>query len=112
MSEAAAMTVITRVPGVAFALMLLCTVFALTSAGFVTPINVANILVQSTILLLLALPMTLIIMTEGLDLSMGAVLTFASISLAIVVISTGSFALALLAAVAVDCASVSPTAYS
>ena len=101
MSEAAAMTVLTRVPGVAFALMLLCTVFALTSAGFVRPANVANILVQSTILLLLALPMTLIIMTEGLDLSMGAVLTFASISLAIVVISTGSFALALLAAVAV-----------
>ena len=34
------------------------------------------------VLLLLALPMTLIIMTEGLDLSIGAVLTLASIALA------------------------------
>jgi ribose/xylose/arabinose/galactoside ABC-type transport system permease subunit len=36
--------------------------------------NLINIGNQSSILLLLALPMTLIIMTEGLDLSMGAVL--------------------------------------
>jgi ribose transport system permease protein len=98
---AAATTALPRVPGVALALIVLCTGFAVTSAGFVTPTNIANILVQSTILLLLALPMTLIIMTEGLDLSMGAVLTLASIALAIVIISTGSFALALLAAVAV-----------
>ena len=59
------------------------------------PRNLANILVQSTILLLLALPMTLIIMTEGLDLSMGAVLTFASIVLALTTLATGSAALGL-----------------
>jgi ribose transport system permease protein len=89
-----------RVPGVAIALIVLCTVFGLVSARFATPTNIANILVQSTILLLLALPMTLIIMTEGLDLSIGAVLTFASIILAVIVIATGSFALALSAALA------------
>ena len=41
-----------------------------------------NIGVQSSILLLLALPMTLIIMSEGLDLSMGAVLSLAGVVLA------------------------------
>jgi ribose transport system permease protein len=87
-----------RVPGVALVLIVLCAGFGVASAGFATPTNIANILVQSTILLLLALPMTLIIMTEGLDLSMGAVLTFASIVFAVSVIATGSFALALLAA--------------
>jgi ribose transport system permease protein len=87
-----------RVPGVAIVLVALCAVFGLTSPGFTTPANIANILTQSTILLLLALPMTLIIMTEGLDLSIGAVLTFASIILAVTVVTTGSPALAFLAA--------------
>jgi len=92
---------IARVPGVAIALIALCIVFVLTSPGFATPPNIANVLTQSTILLLLALPMTLIIMTEGLDLSIGAVLTFASIILAITAVSTGSLALAFAAALAV-----------
>ena len=69
---------ITRVPGVAIVLGALCITFGLMSPGFLTPANIANILNQSSILLLLALPMTVIIMTEGLDLSMGAVLTLAS----------------------------------
>ena len=82
-------------------LVVLCAVFGTTSPGFATPANVANILTQSTILLLLALPMTVIIMTEGLDLSIGAVLTFASIVLALTVVTTGSPTLAFLAALAV-----------
>jgi ribose transport system permease protein len=91
---------IARVPGVAIVLVVLCAVFGTTSPGFATPANVANILTQSTILLLLALPMTVIIMTEGLDLSIGAVLTFASIVLAVTVVTTGSPTLAFLAALA------------
>ena len=55
---------IARVPGVAIVLVVLCAGFGLTSPGFVTPANIANILTQSTILLLLALPMTVIIMTD------------------------------------------------
>jgi ribose transport system permease protein len=92
---------ISRVPGVAIVLVVLCVFFGLTSPGFTTPANIANILSQSTILLLLALPMTVIIMTEGLDLSIGAVLTFASIMLAVTVLATGSVTLAFLAALAV-----------
>jgi len=90
-----------HVPGVAIVLAVLCAIFGLTSPGFATPANVANILTQSAILLLIALPMTVIIMTEGLDLSMGAVLTFASIVLAVTVVTSGSLALAFLAALAV-----------
>jgi len=92
---------IARVPGVAIVLVELCAVFGATSPGFARSANIANILTQSTILLLLALPMTVIIMTEGLDLSIGAVLTFSSIVLAVTVISTGSPTLAFLAALAV-----------
>jgi len=93
-----------RVPGVAIVLIALVAAFAAVSPVFATPANLANILVQSTVLILLALPMTLIIMTEGLDLSMGAVLTLASIALALTVAATGSPALALAAGLCVGLA--------
>ncbi len=71
-----AATWLARVPGVAIVLVAAVRrVCPGERSNLRQPANVANILVQSTILLLLALPMTLIIMTEGLDLSMGAVLT-------------------------------------
>ena len=61
MSEGAlaqGMSVLGRVPGVAFVLVALIAVFASMSPGFSTAPNLTNILVQSSILLLLALPMT------------------------------------------------------
>jgi ribose transport system permease protein len=97
----AAVPWIGRVPGVAIVLIALIVVFSLAGGRFLTPANIANILVQSTVLILLALPMTLIIMTEGLDLSMGAVLTLASIALAMTVVATGSPALGLIAGLGV-----------
>ena len=93
-----------RLPGVAIVLALLVVGLAIAAPGFLSPPNIANVLVQSTLLLLLSLPMTLVIMTEGLDLSMGAVVTLTSIVVALVSLSTGSMPLGLLAAVAVGIA--------
>lgn len=95
--SASALTTLGRAPGVAIVLVLLVLGFSLLGGGFLSAGNLMNILTQSTILLLIALPMTLIILTEGLDLSMGAVLTLASIGLAIVTVGTGSAVLGLLA---------------
>jgi ribose transport system permease protein len=95
------MAAIRRIPGVAVMLIVLIAAFAASSPGFLSAPNLSNVLVQSTVLLLMALPMTLIIMTEGLDLSMGAVLTLASLVVAIVTLATGSVLLGLLAACAV-----------
>lgn len=88
-----------RIPGVAFVLTGLLAIFAILIPNFTTATNLSNVLVQSSILLLLALPMTFIIMSEGLDLSIGAVLTLASIVMAVSILSTGSIALGFLAAV-------------
>ena len=90
-----------RIPGVAYMLFSLATLFAVTSKGFLDSANLTNVAMQSTLLLLLALPMTLIIMTEGIDLSMGAVLTLACVVLAAVAVQTGSVVVALIAALAV-----------
>ncbi len=93
-----------RIPGVAIMLVLLLALFGVAAPGFLSGGNIANVLVQSTLLLMLSLPMTLIIMTEGLDLSMGAVLTLTSLAVAIVSVATGSMLLGLAAAVAVGLA--------
>src|SRR3954467_15874389 len=84
-----------RVPGVAIVLVLLIALFSTIAPGFLSVANLSNVLVQSTILTMLALPMTLIIMTEGLDLSMGAVLTLTSLCVAIVSLATNSMLLGL-----------------
>jgi ribose transport system permease protein len=97
-------TTLGRIPGVALVLVALFAIFASMSPGFSTGPNLSNIMVQSAILLLLALPMTFIIMTEGLDLSIGAVLTLSSVVLALVALATGSLAVAFFAALAIGLA--------
>ncbi len=71
-----------RVPGVGYLLATEVVVFSLVDPTFASVPNVLNIGIQSATLVLLALPMTLVIMTEGLDLSMGAVLGLAGVALA------------------------------
>ena len=92
------------VPGVAYVLALLVIVFAALDMTFLSPLNLANIGTQATILLMLALPMTLVILTEGLDISMGAVLTVCSVVLAWVLAKGAGIGLALAAAVAMGLA--------
>ena len=70
------------IPGAAYLLVALVAVFAIFAHAFATLPNVLNIGVQSSVLLLLALPMTLVIMTEGIDLSMGAVLSLCGVVMA------------------------------
>ena len=76
------MRLLARIPGIAYLLVGLALTFAIFASGFASVSNLFNIGVQSSILLLLALPMTLIIMTEGLDLSMGALLGLSGVILA------------------------------
>jgi ribose transport system permease protein len=89
------------VPGIGYLLIVLLAVFSVFGSGFATAANALNIGVQSSVLLLLALPMTLVIMSEGLDLSMGAVLSLAGIVLATLLMNGRPLAVALTAAVGV-----------
>ncbi len=104
MRDSAVASPLRRIPGVAVMLALLVGIFGSIAPGFLSLANISNVLLQSTILTLLALPMTLIIMTEGLDLSMGAVVTLTSLMVAIVSLSTGSMLLGLAAAIVVGIA--------
>ena len=78
MSQGSAMTeTLKRIPGVALMLFVCMLVFSVLNADFLSIANLTNIGVQSTILLMISLPMTLVIMAEGIDMSIGALLTFA-----------------------------------
>ena len=72
--------------------------FSILDSTFASIPNLLNIGLQSSILLLLALPMTLIIMSEGLDLSLGAVLGLAGVVLALALGDGRSLPIAALAA--------------
>ncbi len=104
MSEATLTAQVARVPGVAAVIAVLAVGFTAVNPSFATLGNLSNVASQSTVLLLMALPMTLIIMSEGLDLSMGAVVTLASVALAMTVLSTGSIMMGLAAGLGVGLA--------
>lgn len=90
-----------RAPGLIVMLAIMLVGFSAAAPDFATPGNALNVLLQSSVLLLIALPMTFVILTEGLDLSIGAVLSLCSVTLALTAIATGSFAAALSVALAV-----------
>jgi ribose transport system permease protein len=90
-----------RAPGLVAMLAIMLVGFFIASRDFATAGNALNILLQSSVLLLIALPMTFVILTEGLDLSIGAVLSLCSVTLAQAAVATGSFAAALSVALAV-----------
>ena len=91
-------------PGVAAVLPLLLMVFAASVPGFASAPNLLNVGIQSSILLLLALPMTFVIVSEGIDLSMGALLGLCSVVLALLLTRDHSLGAAAAAAVGVGLA--------
>ena len=75
-------------------------VAVLAGHGFTTGRNIANLGLQAAILLMLAMPMTLIIMSEGLDLSAGAVLSLCSVVMGLSLAAGHGLAVALAASLA------------
>lgn len=66
--------------GIVLALLILCVVLAFLSPVFLTVDNLLQVLLQASINLLIALGMTFVILTAGIDLSVGSVAAFAGIT--------------------------------
>lgn len=60
-------------------LVLVCVVFAMFQPRFFTPENLLNVLIQVTINAMLATGMTFVILTGGIDISVGAVVALAGV---------------------------------
>jgi ribose transport system permease protein len=65
--------------GLAISFLILCVVLSLLSDRFLTVGNLTNVLRQSTINLIIAIGMTYVILTAGIDLSVGAVLALSTV---------------------------------
>ncbi len=65
--------------GLAFSFFLLCVVLSLLSNRFLTMSNAVNLLRQSTINGIIAVGMTFVILTAGIDLSVGAILALSTV---------------------------------
>jgi ribose transport system permease protein len=90
-----------NIPGVAVMLFLCVLIFTILNTDFLSLINLTNIGAQSAILLIISLPMTLVIMTEGIDMSIGALLTFCGVIVAYFLAQTHNLPLAILMALLV-----------
>ncbi len=85
--------------GTFIALIALIVVAALLSPRFLSPVNLMNVLRQTAIVGVLGIGMTFVILTAGIDLSVGATLALSAVLLAGTLESTGNIVLAMLVAV-------------
>ncbi len=92
------------VPGAAYLLVGLGVVFGATTGSFATPANLVNVVLQAAVLTILALGMTLVMLTEGIDLSMGPLLGLAGVSAALVLTAGWSLAAAMALALVIGLA--------
>ena len=90
-----------RAPGAVYLLLALGIGLSLTTPGFLSAVNLTNILLQGSVLTIVALGMTLVILTEGIDLSLGPLLGLCGVVSALLVIAGWPLPLALLAALGV-----------
>lgn len=85
-------------PGAFYLLVLLFIGLSLGSPYFLSAANLINIALQASVILILALGVTLVIITEGIDLSLGPVLGFAGVVFALLLVGDFPFPIAMLAA--------------
>ncbi|HEV8097315.1 MAG TPA: ABC transporter permease [Burkholderiales bacterium] len=76
-------------PGAAYLLALLVVCFAASSPQFVSVRNLSNVALQAAALIIISLGMTLVILTEGIDLSLGAVLGLCGVVMSMLLVSGG-----------------------
>src|SRR3954447_11792230 len=87
-----------RDAGTLFGLVTIVVVFAILSPNFLTKANLLNILQQSSINACVALGMTLVIITGGIDLSVGPTAAIAAVAAAVLMAAGAPVAVAIPAA--------------
>jgi ribose transport system permease protein len=90
-----------RAPGALYLLALMGVFLTLWTPGFFTAANLTNVALQVAVLTIVALGMTLIILTEGIDLSLGPVLGLCGVGAGLMIVAGYPLALAIGAAVVI-----------
>lgn len=101
LSRGNAFQLLAAAPGAAYLLVILFLILALWRPEFFSLANLTNVGLQVAVLTIVSLGMTLVILTEGIDLSLGAVLGLAGVVMGLVLVGGYPLVAALAAAIAV-----------
>lgn len=71
--------ILKKIPPVAYMLLLMVVVFSFMSPNYLTVANFRNVLIQATPLMIVAFGQTCIVLTQGTDLSLGALVSFTTV---------------------------------
>ena len=78
-----------QISGILPILVLTCILFSVLSPNFLTPGNIVNIFRQASVNIVLATGMTFVILTGGIDLSVGSILAVSAVASLIVSLIPG-----------------------
>lgn len=78
------------------ALIALCVLISIITPRFLTLVNITNVLTQVSVNAIIAVGMTFVILTGGIDLSVGSILAICGAVSAVIVKSTGNIFLAII----------------
>ena len=84
-------------------LLILCMVISLITPRFLSIANIRNVLTQVSVNAVIAIGMSFVILTGGIDLSVGSILAVSGAVAASIMKSTGNLFLAIIAAIAIGC---------
>jgi ribose transport system permease protein len=93
-----------RAPGAFYLLVAMAILLTIFTRGFFTTANLTNVLLQVAVLTIVALGMTLVILTEGIDLSLGPVLGLCGVAASLLVVAGYPLFVAIGAALAIGAA--------
>ena len=99
--RSAALGVAKTIPGAFYLLSAMAIALTIWTPGFFTAANLTNVTLQVAVLTIVALGMTLVILTEGIDLSLGPVLGLCGVAASLLVVSGHSLVTAIAGALAV-----------
>jgi ribose/xylose/arabinose/galactoside ABC-type transport system permease subunit len=81
---------LTKIPSAAWVILLMMIIFSCSSNKYLTLNNIVNIIQQNAVLLIVALGSTLVLLSEGIDLSLGSVLSLSGVVCALVMRGLGN----------------------
>lgn len=99
-----AVQVLAKLPGAAYLLVLMSVLLTIATPEFFSVANLTNVALQVSVLSIVAFGMTLVILTEGIDLSLGPVLGLCGVVMALLVVAGWPLAVAIGAALLIGAA--------
>lgn len=89
------------IPNAAYMFLMTLTIFAIFSPNFLSLMNLSNIMLQSSMIIIVSLGMTVVMLSNGIDLSVGSVMSLTGVVTGLLLASGSGFTPAVLGGIGV-----------